>query len=87
MFQLSRFDPDHYLLVESHVRSRVSAVPLVLFRFSFTGDFLMCLPGSGGEGKRFFCFFSPLETDEWPDEGGGREGGIKQREGRTMTEG
>lgn len=47
----------------------------------------MCLPGSGGEGKRFFCFFFPLETDEWPDEGGGREGGIKQREGRTMTEG
>lgn len=76
--ELSWFDPDHYLPVESHVRSRVSLVPLVLFKFCFARDWdcLVCLPGSANEGKRFFF----LIKDEWT--WGGRD---SKKRGRMMT--
>lgn len=58
LYRLSWFDPDHYLLPKSHVRSRVHVWPFLLFKLCFTRDGncdVLFLPGSCSEGKENFC--------------------------------
>lgn len=54
---LSQFDPNYYLLIESHVRPCVSALPPVRFGFCLSWDRPLCLPGGSGKGKSSFFFF------------------------------
>lgn len=84
LFQLSWFDPDNYLLVESHVRSRVSALPLLLVKFCFLREIgiVLCTYLAVAVKVRdfFVClFFFFLRQMS------GHEGEGKEKRGRVMT--